>query len=279
VLAASAIFGFDPSGVRERVLGSATAPPRPAAVSREAAGGGTATTIGDPRAKAGETVLRSQPWWQGVTTLSGTGSTTTQPFTIDAGAIQWRVRWTCQTGRLLVQAPGSATPVVNAQCPGSETGYGRQKGPVSLQVTADGPWQLQVEQQIDVPLDEPPLPSMAAPGATKLVTGDFYRIDQFGEGQVAIYRLPNGSYALRLENFYVTPNTDLEVQLNPLPAPRSTQQVASAQGTSITSLDVTAGSMNFTLPPGVNPTQYKSVVIWCDRLFSAYSAATLTPAQ
>jgi hypothetical protein len=170
--------------------------------------------------------------------------------------------------------------VVSAQCPGSDSGYGTQKGSVSLQVTADGPWQLQIDQQIDVPLNEPPLPAMTAPGATKVATGDFYRIDQFGDGQVAIYRLPNGTYALRLENFYVTPNTDLEVQLNPLAAPRSTQQVASTQGAkSIASLDVTAGSMNFTFPPGVNPSQYKSVVIWCERLFSAYAAATLTPAS
>ena len=42
---------------------------------------------------------------------------------------------------------------------------------------------------------------MSAPGAAKVATGDFYRIDQFGNGQVGIYRLPNGSYALRLENF------------------------------------------------------------------------------
>lgn len=272
VLAASAVFGFDPYGVREKVLGSATAPARPAAVSREA-GDGTATTLGDPRARAGETVLRSQPWWQGVTTLSGTGPMTTPPFTIDAGAIQWRVRWTCQTGRLVVQVPGSARQAVNSQCPGSETGYGTQKGAVTLQVTADGPWQLQVDQQIDVPLNEPPLRAMA--NGTRLATGDFYRIDQFGEGRVAVYRLPDGRYALRLENFYVTPNTDLEVVLHPLAAPRTTQQVADGQGASVASLDVTAGSMNFTLPAGVNPTQYKSVVIWCERLFSAYAAATL----
>ena len=61
-----------------------------------------------------------------------------------------------------------------------------------------------------------------------MATGTFYRIDQFGDGTVTIYRLANGSYALRLENFYVTPNTDLEVQLNSLEAPHSTDEVAHA---------------------------------------------------
>ena len=277
VLLASAIFGADPYGVRERVLGSATAKPRAAASSRDAGAttdnGQTATTA--PQ----QTVLRSEPWWQGVSTLDGTGSMPTQSFTIASGAIQWRVKWTCRTGHLLVQPAGASRPIVNSQCPGGDAGYGTQTGQVTLQVTADGPWQLQVEQQVDVPLAEPPLPAMTAPAAEKVATGGFYRIDQFGDGQVTIYRLPNGSYALRLEQFYVTPNTDLEVQLNSLAAPHTTDEVAHATSKSVASLDVTAGSMNFTLPPGVNPTQYHSVVIWCERLFSAYAAATLTPAQ
>jgi len=277
-LAASAVFGFDPYGVREHVLGSATGPPRQAATSRDAARS-TDTTLARVDASGSETVLRSQPWWQGLTTLRGSGPMTTPAFTVDSGAIQWRARWTCQSGRLEVQAASSSRPVVNADCPGSDTGYGSQKGPVTLQVTATGPWELQIDQQIDVPLNEAPLASMTAPGAAKVSGGDFYRIDQFGNGRATVYRLASGGYAVRLENFYVTPNTDLEVELSPLASPRTTQQVAGAQNVSIASLDVTAGSMNFTLPPGVNPANYKSVVIWCERLFSAYAAATLTPAS
>ena len=67
--------------------------------------------------------------------------------------------------------------------------------------------------------------------------------------------------------------------MNSLEAPHSTDEVAHATSKSVVSLDVTAGSMNFTVPPGINPTQYRSVVIWCDRLYSAYAAATLTPGQ
>lgn len=275
VLLASAVFGFDPYGVRERVLGSATAPPRAPAVSR-AAGAGPPPTLGTSL-PADRTVLRSQPWWQGVTTLSGTGPVTAAPFEIDRRAIQWRARWTCATGRLLVQVDVGARPVVDQPCPGSGAGYGTRTGAVRVQVTAGGPWELQIDQQVDLPLNEPPLPAMAAPGASAVATGDFYRIDQFGDGKVAVYRLADGSYALRLEDFYVTPNTDLEVQLSPLAAPRTTEQVAGARSASVATLDVTAGSMNFTVPPGIDPARYQSVVIWCERLFSAYAAATLRP--
>ncbi len=273
LLAASAVFGANPYGVRDRLLGSVTPEARPAAVSRVASES-TATTAPAERA----TVVRSQPWWQALTTLEGVGPMTAPAFSVDAGAIQWRVKWTCQSGRIVVRAVGSRRPVVDAACTATEPGYGIKTGPVTLQVQADGPWRLHVEQQIDLPLDEPPLPAMTAPGTVAVARGDFYRVDQVGNGQVTIYRLGDGSYALRLAGFYVTPNSDLEVMLSPLPAPRTTPEISAAGMVRVTGLDVTAGSLNFAVPPGIDPTRYRSVVIWCERLFSAYAAASLGPA-
>ena len=275
VLAASAVFGANPYGVRDRLLGSVTPEARPPAASRLVDGPAATTPPGG--AGEGATVLRSQPWWQKLTTLEGAGNMAAPPFAVDDGAIQWRVRWTCQTGRLVVQAPASPRPVVDAACPGSNTGYGTKTGPVSLDVRADGPWQLQVEQQIDLPLNEPPLPAMTAPGAAPLARGNFYRIDQNSNGQVTAYRLPDGSHALRLDEFYVTPNSDLEILLSPLAAPRTTDEIAKSRYARVARLDITTGSLNFTVPPGVDPAQYRSVVIWCERLYSAYAAASLTP--
>jgi hypothetical protein len=221
-----------------------------------------------------KTVIRSEPWWQHVTTQSGTG-TGTAPITIDTGAIQWRANWTCDSGHLTVQVPGGKRPMIDAGCPGSDVAYGTGKGPLTLQVQATGSWRLQVEQQIDVPLNEAPLPTMTAPGASVASSGDFYRIDQVGQGTVTIYRLADGTYALRLENFYVTPNTDLEIELSPLAAPHSTDEFKASAAVHVASLDVTAGNMNFQVPATINPRQYHSVVIWCDRLYSAYAAASL----
>lgn len=272
-LALSAIFGSDLFGVRERLLGSATPEPRPAAVNRTADGSAAA-----PPSTVEETVLRSQPWWQSLAVLEGTGRTTPPPFSVDDGAIQWRVRWTCESGKLAVQATGSG-PLVDASCPGTGTDYSTETSDMSLQVEAEGPWKLQVDQQIDVPLVEPPLPSMTAPGTVKESTGTFYRLDQSTTGSVTIFRSGEGTRALRLDDFFVTPNVELEIRLSPLEAPQTTQEFMEAPSAWVAPLDVTAGSMNFAVPDDVDPTQFKSVVIWCPLIDSAYAAATLTPGQ
>ncbi len=273
-LLTSALFGGNAGGVRERFLGSETPEARPAAVSRAAE-----ETVGKvPTTPPKATVLRSQPWWQKVGTLEGTGSMTASRLTIDDRAIQWRAGWTCQSGRLLVRAPSQNRPVVDAACPGAETGYGSRTGDVSLEVTADGPWQLQVEQQVDVPLNEPPLPEMTAPGSAAVATGSFYRVDQVGTGTVTVYRTADGGHALRFDDFFVTANTDLEIQLSPVQAPRTTEEVSGARSGTVASLDVTAGSLNFRFPPGLDPASYRSVVIWCERTRNAYAAASLNPA-
>jgi hypothetical protein len=275
-LVASAAVGGNVLGLRDRIFGSATPRPEAAAAGRES--GGLATgTITATTAPLPRTALRSQPWWQGVGPLQGTGAMTTPAFDIAAGAIQWRVNWSCQSGHLLVGAPGERHPLVDAACPGTGSGYATRPGTKTLQVTADGPWQLQVQQQLDVPLVEPPLPAMTQPGAKAVATGSFYGVEQTGVGRMTVYRLADGRFALRLEDFFVSANVDLEIRLSALAAPRSTEQFTGAPSSgSVAALDVTAGSLNFALAEGVDPTRYRSVVIWCPITTNAYAAASLT---
>lgn len=275
-LVASAAVGMDLFGLRERILGSATPPPKPVAVSRSA-DASTGPAVPSPTTlKPEQTVLRSQPWWQSLTDLKGTGPMTTTGFTVDPDATQWRVSWSCTGSRLAVQVPGRRLPLVQAGCPGNGINYATETGSKALTVSADGAWELVVEQQVDVPLVEPPLPAMTAPGAKAVATGTFYRIDQSGTGRVTVYRLATGAYALRLQDFFSTANVDLEIDFSPLPAPHSTSQYLTVPAAKVAPLDITAGSMNFDVPGNVDPTQYHSVVIWCPLITSAYSAATLT---
>jgi hypothetical protein len=274
-LAVSALFGGNAFGVRERVLGEGPPPPRPAAASRAAGGAAVAAPV--TTAAPQETVLRSQPWWQEVAVIEGDGATTTEPFTVDDGAIQWRATWTCRSGTLAVTAGGAPEPLVEDDCPGTGVGYSTETGATSLRVDAGGAWELRIEQQIDVPLVEPPLPAMTAAGTVTESTGSFYRIDQSGTGTVTIYRLADGSHLVRLDDFFVTPNIDLEITLSPLEAPRTTEEFMSAPWEWVAPLDITAGSMNFVVPPEVDLTQFRSVVIWCPLIDSAYAAATLVP--
>jgi hypothetical protein len=267
---ASALVGGNAFGSRERLWGSESPTARPAAGSRDAV-----TAAPQAPAAQEQSRLRSQPWWQGLTRLEGTGSMTARPFSVAADAVQWRVKWTCETGRLFVRAPGQRRPVVDGACPGADVGYGVTTGSVALEVTADGPWAMTVDQQVDVPLVEPPLPVMSAPSTQMILTGSLYRIDQVGTGTVNIYRTGDGRHVLRMEQFFVTANIDLELRLSPLEAPRTTEQYMSSPSVWVAPLDVTTGSLNFTLPADVDPTRYRSMVVWCPIIDSAYAAATL----
>lgn len=274
-LAVSALVGGNAFGWRDLLMGSVAPEARPAAVSR---GGETTATVPSPDPTE-ETVLQSQPWWQGISVLQGTGTTSTEPFHIGDEAIQWRVTATCETGGLLVAAVGEEEPLAEGNCGTPAVGYGTDAGSTTLEVRADGPWQLRVEQQVDLPLVEPPTPAMSAPGTVTAATGEFYRLDQRETGTVTLFRFDDGSHALRLEDFYVTPNVDLEIRLSPLEAPQSTAEFMSAPSAWVAPLDVTAGSMNFAVPADVDPSQYRSVVIWCPLIDSAYAAAPLTAAS
>lgn len=273
-LVVSAVAGGNVFGLRDTLLGSEPRAPKAPVASRvvdgPAAGGAPAP------APAPATLVRSQPWWQTVVTLEGEGAGT-ERVTVDQGALQWRVRGVCQSGRLVVTVPGRPRPVLEAACAGAETpfGYATKVGDLSLQVAADGPWQLHVEQQVDVPLVEEPLPAMSAPGTTVVAVGDFYRMDQTGKGTITVYRLADGSHALRLDDFFVSANIDLEITFSPLEEPRTTPEFMGAPWVKAAPLDITAGALNFTVPREVDPTLYKSVVIWCPLINSAYAAATL----
>lgn len=267
-LAASFVVGSDLFGSRESLFGSAAPPPQAAAFSRIATDA--------PGRSAEKTVLRSSPWWQKVGSLRGTGPGSATPAVGDS-AIQWRMNWRCTSGRFRVTAPGVDKPLIDAICPGRRVTEVVSVPTGPLRIDTPGAWEMQVEQQVDVPLDEPPLAAMRAPGARRLATGSFYRIDQVGRGRVTIQRLPNGRYALRLQDFYVTPNIDLEIRLSPLRAPRTTGQYKKAPAVWVGELDVTTGNLNFVLPKGIDPRRYRSVVLWCENLYSAYAAATLKP--
>jgi hypothetical protein len=273
VVAAAAVIGGDLFGVRESLFGSATPAPRAVAVSPFVA-------INSSSGHQVKSVLSSQPWWQGVRDLSGATTTgTAAAFTIGSGASQWRVKWTCQAGQLVVGVSGQSHPLVNAGCPGTGTAYVTRTGQTGLHVTAGGQWTIRVAQEVDVPLVEPPLPAMSAPGAAAISAGSFYGIDQKSVGRITVYRLASRRYAMRLSNFYVSPNVDLELRFDPLRAPHSTHQYMATRSVLAAPLPVTAGSLNFLVPQGVDPTRYQSVVVWCPLIVSAYAAASLSPAK
>lgn len=270
-VAIAAVVGGNVFGLRDRLAGSNPPAARPVAVSRQA------TPIQVPAPPPQVSVLRSYPWWQVLTTFQGSSPQAISPqVTIDPGAIQWRVKWTCKSGQLMVRASTEHGPVVDTACPASGFGYGSHSGPTTLSIVTGGAWQIEVDQQVDVPLVEPPTPAMTGPGATVLATASLYNVDQSGSGQVTVYQQADGSFSLRLAAFFVTPNVDLEIRFSPLAAPHSTTQYLASPSVLVAPLDVTTGSINFGIPAGVDPLTYRSLDIWCPTITSLYAAATLT---
>lgn len=257
--------------VRDGLLGSVI----PEATS-PAAGRDAFTAVSD-RTPAARTTLRSQPWWQDVRTLRGASGRASEAISIDAAAIAWRARARCTSGRIVVRAAGRAEPLIDAPCAGGRAvGEATGTGRVRVAVEADGAWRLAVSQQIDSPLVEPPLDAMrSAAGARKTATGSFYNIDKTGKGRATLYRQADGRYLLRLTRFFVSPTTDLELRLSTRPKPRTTPEYLRGRSVLVAKMDVTAGSLNYVLPAGIDPSEYRSLVVWCAATSSAYAATAL----
>ena len=184
VLGASFVVGADLFSSREALFGSATGSARAAATSRD----GAFTSISS-KAPA-KSVLRSQPWWQEVVSIDSSSGSGTPAFSIDENAIQWRVRWTCDSGRFVVRSAAKPEPLIDAPCSGTSSRTLTSKPGPNLRIEAGNDFTARVEQQVDVPLVEPPLPAMSARRhADGRRRARFYRMDQVGRGRMTVYRL------------------------------------------------------------------------------------------
>jgi hypothetical protein len=165
--------------------------------------------------------------------------------------------------------------VVDDTCPKQGEGFGRQTGDVRLNVQASGPWKATLEQQVDTPLDEPPLPEMAS--ARVLGRGDFYNVDKTGKGTVILYQLPDGRRALRIEpGFEVTNDPDLVVWLSPLANPKTSKEMSDATHVELSALKSTRGSQNYILPDNLPIPEVRSVGLFCVPVPAIYIAAGLS---
>lgn len=220
---------------------------------------------------AGETP-RAGPRWEAVAMLSGSGAAR-EEFAVARGAIQWRARWRCETGRLRLSGP--AGPLTDTSCPRRGESTGVRTGALELDVQASGRWRIRIEQQVDTPLREPPLDAMRSPRAQVVARGSFYDLERPGRGTASLYRLAGGRLALRFDGFATSANTDLYVWLSTARRPRNSVQAARAEHTVLRELKSTLGEQNYLLPRGTAERDIRSVVIWCDPVRIAYTAAAL----
>lgn len=220
---------------------------------------------------------KAAPRWEPVTSFSGTGAAT-RTVNIADDAIQWRVRWRCEPGPFAVSispAPRSGSPRAHGDCPGRGEHSWVASGRRELRVQATGGWRMEVEQEVDTALREPPLAAMKSPAAEVLARGVFYKVERQGRGRAILYRLPNDRLALRLENFKTEANTDLFVWLSEARRPRTTRAAFRARHVEFAALKSTLGDQNYVLPRSADASRIRSIVIWCEPVRIVYTAATL----
>lgn len=123
----------------------------------------------------------------------------------------------------------------------------------------------------------PPQAATAQPAV--LALGQFGAIDAVhrGEGRVSLLTLPDGSRLLRFDDFKVTNGPDLFVYLSSHPAPRDGSQLHAGAALEVARLKGNIGSQNYELPPGLDLSAFRSVIIYCRQFSVVFSTATLTP--
>ena len=133
------------------------------------------------------------------------------------------------------------------------------------------------QERIDEPM--PPAMNAAAAGPEVVSSGSFRDADSFhrGRGTATIYRLPDGSHLLRLEDFEVTNGPDLRVLLATAADPQSREELQAGGYAHLEKLKGNIGDQNYEIPADIDPSAQGSVIIYCMPFHVIFSVASLEP--
>ena len=95
-----------------------------------------------------------------------------------------------------------------------------------------------------------------------------------GSGTATVYDLGSEGRFVRLEDFEVTNGPDLHVLLVPHGDPMSRDDVTGY--VDLGSLKGNLGNQNYEIPPDLDLSQYRSVVIYCQPFHVLFSVAPLS---
>jgi hypothetical protein len=117
---------------------------------------------------------------------------------------------------------------------------------------------------------EPVASGPVAGGPVVIATGEFEGTDDFhfGRGTATVLEVAPGRYHLRLEDFSVRNGPDLYVYLSPDPDGYATDALE------VGTLKATDGSFGYDLPPDVDPSRFRSAIIWCKQFSHLFATAT-----
>ena len=112
---------------------------------------------------------------------------------------------------------------------------------------------------------------------SEIAAGQFRDTDSAhkGRGKAQVLSSAGGTNLLRLTDFEVTNGPDLEMWLVEAPNPTSSADVKASKWLSLGPLKGNIGNQTYIIPENVDPTVYKSAVVWCEQFGVLFSAAPL----
>ncbi len=142
------------------------------------------------------------------------------------------------------------------------------------------PWKLWQDDTVReaLPAAAPVGPSPTSAAPKTVAEGTFISHEHTTTGTVKLIRLPDGSHTLRLEDLDTSNGPDLRVLITDAPVKEGTagwQVFDDGKHVSLGKLKGNKGDQNYEIPATVNPAEYSSVSVWCDRFDVSFGAATL----
>ncbi|MFE9774768.1 DM13 domain-containing protein [Streptomyces sp. NPDC005931] len=156
------------------------------------------------------------------------------------------------------------------------------------------PWKLWVDEEVkeELPVAAEPAarqpspgadatgaPSSPASGPRTVADGELVTHEHRTTGTVRVLRLDDGSHVLRLEGLDTSNGPDLHVWLTDAPVIEGKDGwhvFDDGEHVSLGRLKGNKGDQNYPLPSGVDPADFNSVTIWCDRFDVSFGAAELS---
>ncbi|MBM9623433.1 DM13 domain-containing protein [Streptomyces zhihengii] len=152
------------------------------------------------------------------------------------------------------------------------------------------PWKLWQDETVrealpgtapaaDEPSDATGSATAPPPSPRTVAEGRLISHEHETSGTVRLIRLPDGSHTIRLENLDTSNGPDLRVLLT------DARVVEGRAGwhvfddgahVSLGKLKGNKGDQNYPVPPTVDPADFSSLAIWCDRFDVSFGAAELT---
>jgi len=120
--------------------------------------------------------------------------------------------------------------------------------------------------------------TMPADAAVAIAEGQFVDADAIhkGSGRATLYRLPDGSHAVRFEEFRSTNGPALVVYLAKHQDPQNAADVTDNGFVKLGKLKGNVGNQNYLIPAGTPIDDFNSVVIWCELFDVLFSPAALS---